>query len=288
MEHIKGLDHLVFLVRDLKTGVAQLKRLGFNISARGYHDGLQTANHTIIFGRDYMELIMVCNPCKENESFSRALQKRQGLGYLVFATDDADELCAELSSAGIGVIGPTDFSREVIRAEGKCEASFRIVRVPPDSADGALFFYCQHNTPQLVWLPELSTHENRVTKILSVTLVAETVEEQVEALEQNIGVWPKTETEFGVVLQIESSELLVQTPAAYSEEYTFSSKIIDSQPPFYGAVTLAVDNIAETKKTLAKNGVAFSQRDDVSIIIDQQEDLGIFLTFIQLPTASIS
>ena len=60
MQSIIGLDHVVVLVRDLAEGQRRWEQLGFTVAPVGMHSAsMGTANHTIMLGDDYIELIAV-------------------------------------------------------------------------------------------------------------------------------------------------------------------------------------------------------------------------------------
>ena len=60
MKTIIGLDHVVILTKDLAAGAERWRSLGFTVSPRGLHSAsMGTANHTIMLGEDYIELIGV-------------------------------------------------------------------------------------------------------------------------------------------------------------------------------------------------------------------------------------
>ncbi len=60
-QHIRGIDHVVLVVRDLDRARATYERLGFTLTPRGYHT-LGSQNHCIMFDRDYVELLAVPKP----------------------------------------------------------------------------------------------------------------------------------------------------------------------------------------------------------------------------------
>ena len=80
-----GLDHVVILAPDLDLGAEIFRRLGFQLTARGRHSRLGTANHCIMLGRDYIELLTVISPGPTNERWRPILRSGGGLGAMVFA-----------------------------------------------------------------------------------------------------------------------------------------------------------------------------------------------------------
>src|SRR6478736_5011664 len=90
LKHILGTDHVVITVRDLDAAAAQWKRLGFTVSPRGLHSPqMGTANHTIMFGEDYLELLGVVAETEQNKPTRDLLKVREGIERTAFTTDDA-------------------------------------------------------------------------------------------------------------------------------------------------------------------------------------------------------
>jgi catechol 2,3-dioxygenase-like lactoylglutathione lyase family enzyme len=165
--HVTGLDHAVILVRDLDRARDTYERLGFTLTSRGHHS-LGSQNHCIMFGRDYLELMAL--PPKAPAAFqyfADFLARREGVGALALATDDAEGVHAELSRAGIAAEPPLALSRPVAELG---EARFTLVQLSPAETPGFRTFFCQHHTRQIVWRPKYQRHANGAESIRSVTI----------------------------------------------------------------------------------------------------------------------
>lgn len=171
-----GLDHVVVIVRDLDAAAAGWQRLGFTISPRGTHSAhMGTANHTLMLGEDYLELMGIVAPTERNAPTRALLEKREGIERAAFTTTDAAAGVAALRARGLkDAIGPTDFSRPVDLADGtQTEAKFATFQWPLDERPGGLrIFACQHFTRAAVWLPELQTHANGAHRIDHVEMLS--------------------------------------------------------------------------------------------------------------------
>jgi hypothetical protein len=164
------LDHIVINARNGLDRVEQVfGSLGFALTPRGYHT-LGTINHLAMFAGDYLELVGV--PVGKEDSRPEVGQAPLGLNGLVLRSDDIEATYAQFQRAGAASDPPKSFSRPVKLPDGSTrDASFRTV-----SASGTVFpfgrmYFCQHLTPELVWRPELLTHQNGVTGIAELVAV---------------------------------------------------------------------------------------------------------------------
>lgn len=169
MRSIIGLDHVVVVTRDLADAARRWQGLGFTVAPLGMHTAaMGTANHTIMLGPDYLELIGVVAETERNLQSRQLLATRgDGIERAAFTGTDADDGVAELKSRGFAALGPYDFGRPVDLPDGrKVEARFRTFLWPVDERPGGLrVFACQHLTRENVWIPELTRHANTATRI---------------------------------------------------------------------------------------------------------------------------
>lgn len=169
---ITGIDHVVIAVRDLDRAQESYARLGFTLTPRGFHT-LGSANHCIMFGSDYVELLSLPHQHPAMRYYADYLARGEGLAAVALASADADAAYAELAADGIEADAPLDFSRPVRLAEGEREAAFRIVQLAPAQTPGCRSFVCQHRTRELVWRPEYQTHALGATGLAALAVVAE-------------------------------------------------------------------------------------------------------------------
>jgi len=167
------LDHVVVDVHDrLDAAVETYGGLGFALTDRGRHT-IGSANHLAMFATNYLELLgweAGYTPPRPDISLAKFAP---GLNGLVLRMDDADELFAQLTAAGLPVVEPMSFSRPVELPTGVEDARFRTIRFQTGFLENIRFYFCQHLTPQLVWRDEWLTHENSAADVVRVVLVAE-------------------------------------------------------------------------------------------------------------------
>ena len=157
------------VVRDLAASAHRWQEFGFTVAPLGGHPPhMGTANHTIMLGEDYIELLGVLGPTEHNVRARDLLAKRgEGIERAALTTTDAAASVAELKARGIAATGPMDFSRPVDLPTGqKSAASFRTFIWPPEEQRaGMRIFGCEHLTSETVWIPQLTRHANTAQRI---------------------------------------------------------------------------------------------------------------------------
>jgi catechol 2,3-dioxygenase-like lactoylglutathione lyase family enzyme len=141
---VKGLDHVVVMVDGIDAAEAAYRRLGFQVQPRGFHQKLGTANHLMIFERDYFEILGIVEPTEFNAERREWLKQGGGLANVALATDGADVAFDAFKSAGLNPDAPLFFDRAV-EIDSKTErAQFRTVRIPKTNMPVVGFFVCEH------------------------------------------------------------------------------------------------------------------------------------------------
>ncbi len=168
------IDHALILVHDLEASRQTYERLGFFVTDRGVHTkSLGTANHCIILGDDYLELLGICDPTEKNEGYRRRLDRFEGPLGFALATGDAHAAEAAFVDHGLPIGAVREYGRP-IEIDGRLEeVAFRSAFIHDDPATDPILFFCQHLTPELVWRSAWQAHPNTATGIAGLTLVAD-------------------------------------------------------------------------------------------------------------------
>ncbi len=181
---VKGLDHVVVMVDGIDAAEAAYRKLGFQVQPRGFHNKLGTANHLMIFDRDYFEILGIVEDTPFNAERREWLKQGGGLANVALATDGADLAYEAFTQVGLEPDPPLAFDRAVDVA-GKTEhAAFRTVRIPKTHMPVVGFFVCEHLTPQFVYRAEWARHPNGARGIKGVTVIAEQPESWIGLLEK--------------------------------------------------------------------------------------------------------
>jgi catechol 2,3-dioxygenase-like lactoylglutathione lyase family enzyme len=281
MKLLSGLDHVVILVRDLDTAAASWKRLGFTLAPRGVHSPhMGTANFTMMFDSDYIELIGIVTDTPHNARSRAWLVDHEGVERIALSTHDASALANELRGVSVDAADPLHFGRDVSLADGgSAYAQFRVVRWPPSEANpGLAVFACQHMTPQFVWLPELQTHPNTARRIARVEILAADPRASASDLARQTSgsVEPDANGAFRVPTGDGRATLVVMDRACFTRRrpaVTFDA----SAKAGAVAVVLEVDDLAKSARCVGSIGLYT----DTSVTVPASAATGVVLEFVR-------
>src|SRR5215472_13500293 len=140
--------------------------LGFLLTARGHHT-LGSVNHLAMFATDYLELLGFGGGGVVRSDIARF---PVGLNGLVFKTGDAEAVYRQAEAAGLPVLPVQSFSRPVALEGRTSDAKFRTTRFDADKVAMGRVYFCEHQTPDLVWRPEWQRHPNGACAIARVVV----------------------------------------------------------------------------------------------------------------------
>ena len=136
------IDHVTICVADLDTGIAQFKKLGFNMAAGGAHPGKGTHNAIAFNQEDYVELLAIrdeaehraasLKPGSKNSTLSEFIAAGGGIRYVVVQSDDLAADVAAMRKRGVDV--------SVILEERHAEIPLREIPPQDDIANSVVFF----------------------------------------------------------------------------------------------------------------------------------------------------
>ncbi|HTS93622.1 MAG TPA: VOC family protein [Stellaceae bacterium] len=270
----EGIDHAVIAVRDLDRAEAQYRRLGFDLTPRGHHTRLGSYNHCAMFSEDYLELIAsgtVSRPFLE-----RFLKLREGLSGIAFRTRDARATNAKLRAEGFNPADPVEFGRPVKTATRSGNAHFVTTEVDTNLVHGTRVFFCQHDTPELVWLPEYQRHANGVQALRAITLIDESGE--VAATYRRLLGRPMEPIADGQAIVMGAQRLEFLTRATAERRYP-GEPLLAFPPPFAAGLRFAVADRAATARRLREAGIELSEGADGALFVRSLDAVGAVLEF---------
>ena len=249
------LDHVALATDSLDRAAAAWERLGFTLTPRSSHSGADgpwgTGNHCMMFREGYFELIGVTDAALYHEHLRVLLDRYTGLHLVALGTDDSDATHADVRQRTDAIGEPYAIARQVPFGTGSREGRFRITEIVPAWFPEADLFFCQHDTPEVLWQENLMGHANGVTSLAGVVLVCDDPAEVAARLQRVTGVMPKT-GDAGPILELQRGRVELQTPQAFPDRH---GGIVPPLTPWVGAVMFGVPGLAVTRSVLSASGV---------------------------------
>ncbi|MGE0847560.1 MAG: VOC family protein [Flavobacteriaceae bacterium] len=279
--HGLGIDHLLFLSRDLETSAATLERLGFTIAPRSTHSPhLGTVNRTVMFQRDYLEIIAVGTPTPHNQLHRDNLQRGEGCNIAAITTDSIDATRAALAAAGIPTNEPVDFSRPIELPGGAMgEAAFQVVRPARESLPNGFMFFCQHRTPQTVWVDEWTRHANSARRIAAVIIASDDPAETAQLYSTLFAPGARTGLAGGVAIETGKARLEFLKPEAIEQAYG-AACVGGVSSPHFKAVRIEVEDISAARAAMEGSAVGFIAGDCGPLLVPPSAAGGTVMEFV--------
>jgi catechol 2,3-dioxygenase-like lactoylglutathione lyase family enzyme len=277
-QHIKGIDHVVIVVRNLDAARDTFRRMGFTVTPRGYHT-LGSENHCVMFGHDYLELLWSPEgaPHPSRQYYTEFARAGEGLAAIALRTDSAKGAYTEMLWAGFAPSDPVEFSRPVELPEGRRDARFRVSMAALDRTPGGRMFVCEHLTRDVVWRPEYQRHANGATEIAAVAIVNDDVAGAARPYERLVAAKAEPIAE-GLVVRTGGASI------AFATAHSLAAKLpkvrVSARPaPFMAALFIRVPDRDAAAAALAAGGLETARMPDGSIALGADVAPGVALVF---------
>ena len=276
---VRGLDHVVVMVDGIDAAQRQYEKLGFQVQPRGFHTRLGTANHLMIFDKDYFEILGIVEDTPFNAERREWLKDGGGLANVALATDGADLAFDAFNAAGLNPDAPLFFDRAV-EVAGKTEhAQFRTVRIPKTNMPVVGFFVCEHLTPQFVYRTEWARHPNGARGIAGVSVIAEQPARWIAELEKYFGAGSARRDGEALVVNTGTQPIRYLTRKDYLARYPGVTPVRSGDHP--ALLSVRVDSLAGCQALLKKNGVKTLKPDAGRLLVLPSEAAHLTLEFVQ-------
>ncbi|TAL01675.1 MAG: VOC family protein [Rhodospirillaceae bacterium] len=283
------IDHLGIVARDVAALREAYTRLGFTVTAatpvmQPGPDGKreiplgQVAAH-VAFSSTCLELIAVRHPGQGNH-LDKWLARHEGLHVLGLHADDVAHASNELVAAGL-IMPPVRASSRRITGNGvKGTARFKWFELPESIAREGFAYVVQHETPELVFDPRLTTHANGALGIRSVFAVVDNMDEAFARYQRLPGT-KRRSFAIGRTIIMNQQQFVVVERSGFAAMFPG----LDVPPaPHLGGFALAVADIAATRSVLAKAGVYFMNWGEQGLWIPPEDTGGTVLAFVDQST----
>ena len=280
---VKGIDHAFILVNNLEKSADSFRQLGFTLSPRGLHSKEQgTANYTVMFQNDYFELLGIVEETAANRQKKQDLENYgEGLYAIAGRIDNALQTAQNLTELGFGVTEVQNFSRPVDLAGGKQGvAAFSTVAFKKNEVPNGQVFMCEQKTRDMVWRSELMTHENGAIALQSVILLSSEPEKTAKRYARLFKDGKIAENDGEIVVSTGQNSAIIRIiPKEDNSRLSSGFEIGKIANHAYAGLGIFVKNLDETKTVLKKNGVAFADRSEKTIVIPPRFASGAIIEF---------
>jgi hypothetical protein len=250
--------------------------MGFTLTSRGHHT-LGSQNHCVMFGQDYLELLMVPHRLPGGEYYYDFARIGDGLAGVALKTDNARGAYGELTAAALAPSEPVDFSCPVQLPEGAKNASFRIAQLRLEQTPGAQLFLCQHFTRDVVWRPEFQVHANTATGLAALAILSTDVAATAAAYERLFDVKAKAISE-GLLIHTGDTPIAVVSERALAKKLP-GVWISARHQPCMAALFIRVADRDTAERTLRAGGLNPARMPDGSVAVGAAEAHGVAVIF---------
>ncbi len=240
------LDHVVVDVRDrIDEGMRCFRSLGFQLTPRGRHT-LGSLNHLAIFATDYLELLGFAGDGIRPE----IMRFPVGLNGLVFKTGDAASVHAHAIAAGLPILPVQTFSRPVALGSGTQDARFRTTRLDAEKVPMGRVYFCEHQTPDLVWRSEWQTHPNGACAIARVVVATADPQRTAGLFRGLFGDEATADREGGQILAAGAVQVELSTPDVIAAEFGEAAAEGAGRAEYMAALGIRVRSLPVTRECL--------------------------------------
>ncbi len=273
------LDHVAVATDSLDRAAAAYRRLGFKLTRRSSHSGNDgpwgTGNHCAMLRDGYFELIGITDPSLYHDHLKAALARYTGLHLLALGTSDTNQSHDDVASCGAAIKKPYDIARQVPFGDGEKEGRFRITEIDEAWFPEADFFFCQHDTPDVLWQPNLLDHPNGVTALKSATLVSADPEATAQRMERVTGVSPD-KVGAGCVFNLARGAIEVTPPQDVIKQFP---GVVPPVLPWVAAVTFRVSDLDLIRDITHAGGIEQNDHADGGVWVGPQSAEGAVVVF---------
>ena len=243
------LDHVVIDVRDcIDDAMQRFSSLGFVLTPRGHHT-LGSVNHLAMFSTDYLELLGFGEGGATRSEIARF---PAGLNGLVFKTADADSVHQHAKAAALPVLPVQSFSRPVALGGATRDARFRTTRLDPDKIAMGRVYFCEHQTPDLVWRPEWQAHPNGALAIARVVVATDDPGRTAALFRDLFGRDAVTERDRRQVMAAGTAQVEFALPNMVAAEFGEAAAQPAGRAEYMAALVIRVRSLNETAQQLSR------------------------------------
>jgi hypothetical protein len=243
------LDHVVIDVRDrIDEAMRCFVSLGFQLTPRGRHT-LGSVNHLAMFATDYLELLGLA---KDGATRPEIAPFPIGLNGLVFKTADAGQVHRQAAAAGLPILPVQSFSRPVALDGATEDARFRTTRLDPAKVAMGRVYFCEHQTPGLVWRREWQTHPNGAVAIARVVVATADPQQTARLFRDLFGDKAVAGRDGRCVIAAGTAQVELALPNAVTAEFGDAAAEPAGRTEYMAALEVRVRSLSEAARQLRR------------------------------------
>ncbi|MEB2843660.1 VOC family protein [Rhizobiales bacterium RZME27] len=270
------IDHLVLPTASLAVARLRLTRLGFTVAADAAHpfgtgnacvfmrDGTYLEPLSVVDQRQYESAIASGNVFVAQDLDARVLMGEEGFSAIALATDDARADHDRFAGAGLSGGDMLEFSRLARLPDGsEKRARFRLAFAGRDSTDSFGVFTCQRLDPLPADRAALERHENGVSGLAEIVLVAENaLASCVKRLQIGLDISQDQAAGDNDAFLASNALVKIFSAGAFGAEFATDAGFEASSARGLSgaAIVFRVPDLAVTRAVLAANDVAFMEK----------------------------
>ena len=275
-----NLDHIAINVRENMDDAYQLfSKLGFSLTPRGYHS-LGSINHSMVFKNDYLELIGT--PRGKPVTRPELKKAKIGINGLVFKSDNIKKTYQHLVNVGLSNVPTRCFSRPVEINGIEREAKFETVSIKDNIFKAGRVYFCNHLTPNLVWIPEYKSHKNNVFEISELTVIDSnplSILKKINKITDNIKI---DKQENVITVKTDDIKISLYDKRSFKERYKNFGEEINLRKEMFGSLTLKTSSFLFLRKINQINFHNLLKFEDENKIQFLLKDYNLILEFIKI------
>ena len=276
---IDGIDHAVVAVADLEAARDRFQQLGFAITPRRRFIDWGTANYSVMFPNDFIELLGIIDPAAFlTPGLEDFLVGGEGAMAVTLRANDVTRAHALLTNAGCD---PTPLNEMTINCEapgGVLPQAFRWLRIGDAATPGMYLMLVQPLTPQNMRRPQWLAHPNGAQGIRSITIVVTDPERIVPAYARLFGAAATKRVDGDYAIFTGRGEFHFVTPQGLAARYGPHIGQGGRNPPFMAAVSLEVGDLEQARGAVEAGG-ATVEADAPGFFVPPDQACGVRLEF---------
>ena len=275
-----NLDHIAINVKENMDEAYKLfSELGFTLTPRGYHS-LGSINHSMVFKNDYLELI---GTPRGKPVVRPELKKAEiGINGLVFKSDNIKKTYQHLINMKLSNFPPRYFSRPVEINGIEREAKFETVSIKDNIFKAGRIYFCNHLTPNLVWIPKYKSHKNNVLGITEITIIDSNpllVLENINKISDRIKI---DKQENLITVKTHDIKISLYDKKSFKERYKNFGEEINLRKEMFGSLTFKISSFLFLRKINQINFHNLFKFEDENKIQFLLNDYNLILEFIKI------